>query len=91
MISENKIVEHIEEVLEELRPYFFMHGGNISFVKFEKGRVYVRLQGTCSGCPASNHTLKLLIEDSLRKEVPQVEEVIDVDEESNNKEEFISL
>ena len=82
MISEQSIVEQIEEVLEELRPYFFMHGGNISFVSFKEGKVYVKLQGTCSSCPASTYTLKLLIEDALRKEIPQVHEVIDVEEEA---------
>jgi len=79
MLTQENITAQIEEVLEELRPYFFMHGGNITFVKFEDGKVYVRLQGTCSGCPSSNYTLKLMVEDSLRKEVPQVNEVIEIE------------
>lgn len=80
MITQEQIVNHIEEVLENLRPYFFMHGGNITFVKFEEGTVYVRLSGTCSACPASTYTLKLMVEDSLRKEVPQVQKVVEVED-----------
>ena len=74
------IAEQIHEVLEMLRPNFYMHGGNIEFVKFHKGKVYVRLEGNCDGCPASNFTVKLMIESTLRREVPQVKEVIDVTE-----------
>jgi Fe-S cluster biogenesis protein NfuA len=77
MLSNEKIVEQIEEALEELRPYFFMHGGNISLVKFEDGKVYVKLEGNCSGCSSSSYTLKLLIEDTLKREVPQVKEVVE--------------
>lgn len=84
MISEEKIISHIQEVLDELRPYFFMHGGNITFVKFENAKVYLKLQGNCSGCSASHYTLKLLVEDALRREVPQVEEVINVDDEAES-------
>ena len=72
------IVEQIEEVIEELRPYFYMHGGNIDFVKFEDGKVYVKLSGSCEGCPSSSYTLKLMVENSLKKEVPQVQEVVQV-------------
>ena len=78
MLTTEKIVEQIQEALEELRPYFFMHGGNISFVKFEDGKVHVKLEGACSGCPSSSYTLKLLVEDTLKREVPQVQEVIEV-------------
>ena len=77
MLSTEKIVDQIQEALEELRPYFFMHGGNISFVKFEDGKVYVKLEGACSGCPSSSYTLKLLVEDTLKREVPQVHGVIE--------------
>ncbi len=77
MLSNEKIVDQIQEALEELRPYFFMHGGDISLVSFEAGKVSVKLSGACSGCPSSSYTLKLLVEDTLKREVPQVKEVIE--------------
>jgi len=75
-----RIIEQVEEVLELLRPNFYLHGGDIQFVRFHKGKVFVRMRGNCDGCPASNYTLKLMIESSLKKEVPQVKEVIEVEE-----------
>lgn len=80
MISEEQIIEQINEVLTDLRPYFFMHGGNIEFDHYDKGTVYVKLDGACSGCPSSTYTLKLMVEQALKKEVPQVQEVLEVEE-----------
>jgi Fe-S cluster biogenesis protein NfuA len=80
MLSDAQIVEQIQEALEELRPYFYMHGGNIVFDSFKEGTVYVRLHGACEGCPASSYTLKLMVEESLKKEVPQVERVEELED-----------
>lgn len=72
MLTDEMITAQIKEVLDELRPQFLMHGGNIKLVNFEKGVVRVKLSGACDGCPSSNYTLKLLVENTLKKEVPQV-------------------
>lgn len=81
MLTNDQIVEQINEVLDMLKPNFYMHGGDIELVKYEEGRVYVNLQGNCVGCPASVYTLKLMVEENLKREVPQVQEVIDVTQE----------
>jgi len=80
MVTNEQIIEQIEEVLEQLEPYFLMHGGNITFDRFddETGTVYVKLSGACNGCASSSYTLKLLVESELKKEVPQVKEVQEV-------------
>lgn len=48
------------------------HLGNVEFVKFEDGTVYVRLLGTCHGCPLSQLTLKAGIEELLKSKIPEV-------------------
>ncbi len=42
---------------------------------FDKGKVYLRMQGACSGCPSSTATLKNGIEQLLKYYVPEVTEV----------------
>lgn len=81
MLTTEQIIEQIEEVLEHLEPYFLMHGGNIAFDRFDpaSGAVYVKLSGACSGCASSSYTLKLLVESELKKEVPQVVKVEEVE------------
>ncbi len=78
VISAEAISIQIQEVLEELQPYFLMHGGRITFDRFDPtdGAVYVRLTGSCDGCPSSGYTLSLLVEAELKKEVPQVMRVV---------------
>jgi Fe-S cluster biogenesis protein NfuA len=58
-----------------------MHAGNVELVDIdvETGRVSVRLQGSCVGCPMSDLTLKAGIEETLMQLVPEVREVINVE------------
>ncbi len=65
----------IEQALDEIRPALAQHLGDIEFVKFEAGTVYVRLLGTCTHCPLSQLTLKAGVEEMLRSRVAGVERV----------------
>lgn len=59
-----------------VKPAVEMDGGNISFVKFENGKLTLQLQGSCSGCPSSNVTLKQGIENIMKRFVPEVQDVV---------------
>jgi len=67
--------QQIEKVLEEIRPMLALHRGNVEFVNFENGVVYVRMLGTCQGCPLSQLTLKAGIEDLLKSKVKGIDRV----------------
>ena len=67
--------QEIEKTLEEIRPMLALHAGNVRFVKFEEGVVWVEMLGTCQGCPLSQLTLKAGIEDLLKAKVKGVEHV----------------
>ncbi|MBI2122501.1 MAG: NifU family protein [Candidatus Sungbacteria bacterium] len=69
------MVEKIKKTLEEVRPLLAQHLGDIEFVKFENGVVYVRMLGTCVGCPLSQITLKSGVEEILKSKVSEVERV----------------
>lgn len=75
-----QIVEKIKSVLTEAEPYIAGHGGHISFVNYEPetGRVFVSLQGACEHCSLSTITLKFGLEELLKKDLPQVQEVVAV-------------
>ena len=62
--------------LEEVRPYLESHGGDVELLALEEGVAHLRLEGSCSGCPSSTMTLKLAIENAIRKAAPEVEEVV---------------
>jgi Fe-S cluster biogenesis protein NfuA/nitrite reductase/ring-hydroxylating ferredoxin subunit len=64
------------EALGEVRPYLESHGGNVELLGVAGSAVHLRLEGSCSGCPSSAMTLKLAIENAIRKAAPEIEEVI---------------
>ncbi len=67
--------QQIEKALDEIRPMLARHLGNVELVKFEDGVVYVRLLGTCHGCPLSQLTLKAGIEEMLKSKIPEVRSI----------------
>ena len=71
-----EIVGQIKELLDtRVRPAVAQDGGDITFHGFERGVVYLHMQGACAGCPSSTMTLKMGIENLLKHYVPEVTEV----------------
>lgn len=74
--DEDELVTQIKELLDtRVRPAVAQDGGDILFHGFERGVVYLHLQGSCAGCPSSTATLKGGIENMLRHYIPEVIEV----------------
>jgi Fe-S cluster biogenesis protein NfuA len=70
------IVAQIRELIDtRVRPAVANDGGDIVYRGFDKGKVFLRMQGACAGCPSSSATLKNGIEQLLRYYVPEVTEV----------------
>ncbi len=88
--AENAEVKHFEpseyddairDLLDEyVRPAVENDGGAIDFIGFDKGTVTVQLKGACSGCPSSTATLKGGIENLLKQYLPEVQEVVALEE-----------
>ncbi|MBE0452688.1 NifU family protein [Roseovarius autotrophicus] len=74
--EDSDIVNQIKELLDtRVRPAVAQDGGDITFHGFERGVVYLHMQGACAGCPSSTITLKMGIENLLRHYIPEVTEV----------------
>lgn len=75
--SDTEIVQTIKNLIDQyVKPAVESDGGNIEFKSYDAGKVFVILQGSCSGCPSSTVTLKSGIEGMLKRMVPQVTEVV---------------
>lgn len=73
---DGEIVKQIKELLDtRVRPAVAQDGGDITFHGFDRGVVYLHMQGACAGCPSSTLTLKMGIENLLRHYIPEVLEV----------------
>lgn len=74
--EDGDIVQQIKELLDtRVRPAVAQDGGDITFHGFDRGVVYLHMQGACAGCPSSTLTLKMGIENLLRHYIPEVLEV----------------
>jgi len=70
-----KTIEKIKAIIEKIRPFILQDGGDLEYVGFREGVVYVRLHGACVGCSSIDVTLKDGIETILVDEVYEVNSV----------------
>ncbi|MGL4686661.1 MAG: NifU family protein [Commensalibacter sp.] len=68
-----EIVKKIKEVLAtHVRPSVASDGGDIVFCGYKNGSVYLKMMGSCQGCPSSSATLKHGVERILQHYIPEV-------------------
>jgi Fe-S cluster biogenesis protein NfuA len=78
-VEDADIIDQIKDLIEtRVRPAVANDGGDIVYRGFDRGKVYLQMQGACSGCPSSSATLKHGIESLLKHYVPEVTEVLAV-------------
>jgi len=71
--KDQKIVNQVIDLLDQrIKPAVAQDGGDINFVKFQNGIVFLELRGACSGCPSSTITLKSGIENMLKYYIPEI-------------------
>ena len=75
MKKDEETINKIKAVIEKIRPFIINDGGNLEFVKYEDGTVYVKLLGACADCAMADVTLKDGIEEIIVNEVAEVERV----------------
>ena len=74
----NKVIH----ALNEIRPFLAADGGDITLVEIlDEKIVKVKLHGNCVGCSVNQMTLKTGVEMTIKKYAPQIEEVLNIDEE----------
>ena len=74
--TDTDIINQIQGLLNaRIRPAVKQDGGDIAFVDFQDGIVYVEMQGSCKGCPYAMVTLKEGVEKILKTYIPEVKEV----------------
>jgi len=73
-----ELKNNVEKALEEIRPFLINDGGNISLIDIEGNTVKVKFLGACTNCNINKMTLKNGIEETIKRHVPQITEVIAV-------------
>jgi Fe-S cluster biogenesis protein NfuA len=77
--DDDPTVTKIKEILEaDIRPALARDGGDISFIRYQDGKLFVTMMGACSGCPHSAMTLKNGVLQRIQEELPEVQEIVSV-------------
>jgi len=71
--------EKVQAMLDKIKPSLQADGGDVELVEVtDDGVVRLKLKGACSGCPMKQMTLEMGIGRVIKKEVPEIREVVSV-------------
>ena len=71
-MNEEETVRLIEATLDKIRPFLRRDGGDIDYIGFRDGIVYVTMVGACQGCTFAQDDISAGVEIILMEEVPGV-------------------
>jgi Fe-S cluster biogenesis protein NfuA len=70
--------DKIKELIDNMRPYLNMDGGDIEFIKYEDHYVYIKLTGACSNCLLQDNTINDGLLAYFQSEIPEIEGIVNV-------------
>lgn len=71
----DSIETQIQNTLDKIRPFLQRDGGDVEYIGFKDGIVYVRMGGACEGCSLASEDISAGVEIILMEEVPGVIQV----------------
>lgn len=72
------VEEKIKEMIEQIRPYLNMDGGDIEYLKYEDNIVYIKLLGACTDCLMQDNTINEGLLSMFQDEIPEIKGIINV-------------
>ena len=72
-------IDKIKDIINKLKPFLISVGGYIEFIDYKDNIVYIKMMGACANCEMLDVTLKEGIEASIKSEIPEVKEIINVE------------
>ena len=72
------IEDKIKEMIENIRPYLNMDGGDIEYVKYEDNYVYIKLSGACTNCLLQDNTINDGLLTMFQDELPEIKGIINI-------------
>ncbi len=68
--------ERVAAVIDRVRPFIQNDGGDIELLEVVDNKAKVRLSGNCVGCPSASMTLYMGLEQAIKDEIPEFEELV---------------
>lgn len=75
-VDKQALVSQVEQALDQVRPYLETDGGNVKVLDVDDNMVVtLELLGACGSCPMSVMTMKAGIEETIKRQVPEIKDV----------------
>lgn len=68
--------QKIQKIIEKMRPYVNMHGGDVSLVSIESSVVKLKVTGACANCHLSQMTYNEMLGGMIKEEIPEIKEIV---------------
>jgi Fe/S biogenesis protein NfuA len=82
-LARHPLGSRVQQVLDDqINPGLASHGGAVSLVDIQEGRVVLSFGGGCQGCGMVDVTLKDGVTAQLQQQIPEITEVVDVTDHS---------
>lgn len=66
------VEERIEAALDRVRVYLHSHEGDVKLLRIEGDVAYLKMAGSCHGCPSSAQTMTMAIERAVMEAAPEI-------------------
>lgn len=77
-MKNEEIINKIKNLIDEIRPFLNMDGGDIEFIKYEDNYLYIKLTGACQNCMYQDNTLNEGVLTYFKAQIPNLEGIINV-------------
>jgi Fe-S cluster biogenesis protein NfuA len=68
--------QKVQKIIEKVRPYIIMHGGDVSLVDIKNNIVKLKVTGACAHCSLSDLTFNKMLGGMFKEEVPEIKDII---------------
>lgn len=68
--------EKVQKIIEKMRPYIQMHGGDVSLVDIKDGVVKIKVSGACVGCGLADQTFNGMLGGMIKEEIPEIKDIL---------------
>jgi Fe-S cluster biogenesis protein NfuA len=77
-IPDSVLMARVQAIFDtQINPAVAEHGGHVELLDVRDNKVYIQMGGGCQGCGMADVTLRQGIEATIRREVPEVDEILD--------------
>lgn len=82
-LARHPLGARVQQILDDqINPGLASHGGAVSLVDIQGGRIVLSFGGGCQGCGMVDVTLKDGVTAQLQQQIPEITEVVDVTDHS---------